>query len=73
MKKILLFGLLSGSFQVMMAQTFKPGLKMQKSEKYEIITNVNGSVEQAGMTMPIESTMKRITCFMLFDRFYFFL
>lgn len=60
MKKFLLIALFAGGIQCLSAQTFKPGMKLQKGEQYQIVTTVNGSMEQAGMSMPIESTLKSL-------------
>ena len=39
------------------AQAYKPGIKLLKGQQYEIITNVNGTMQQMGTDVPIESVM----------------
>ncbi|MEP6675142.1 MAG: DUF6263 family protein [Ferruginibacter sp.] len=57
MKKILLLSVLMFSATCMWAQSYKPGIKLQKGQQYEVTTTVNGTMTQMGMDLPIESSM----------------
>jgi hypothetical protein len=57
MKKSLLLCLCAITAIGLTAQSYKPGIKLKKGQQFEITTTVKGSLQQAGMEMPIESTM----------------
>ena len=58
MKKLLLSSVFAIAAITLFAQTYKPGIKLQKGQQYEVTTTVTGSMTQMGMELPIESAMQ---------------
>lgn len=58
MKKFLVLNLCLAAAISLTAQSFTPGIKLKKGQQFEVLTTVNGNMQQAMMEMPIESSMK---------------